>query len=62
MNWPKVRDDFALITGYHSPQVEVKIRLNTNESPYAPPERWMDNLQKEISEIDWNRYLSLIHI
>ena len=56
MNWPKVRDDLALITGYHSPQVEVKVRLNTNESPYAPPERWMDNLQKEISEIDWNRY------
>ena len=30
-----VRDDLAELTGYHSPQVDVEVRLNTNESPVA---------------------------
>ena len=34
------RDDFALMDGYHSPQVDVAVRLNTNESPDSPPEEW----------------------
>ena len=31
------RDDLALMEGYHSPQVEVAVRLNTNEAPEPPP-------------------------
>ena len=31
------RDDLALMEGYHSPQVDVPVRLNTNESPFPPP-------------------------
>ena len=31
------RDDVALMDGYHSPQVDVAVRLNTNESPVPPP-------------------------
>ena len=31
------RDDVALMEGYHSPQLDVKVRLNTNESPEPPP-------------------------
>ena len=31
------RDDLRALDGYHSPQVDVPVRLNTNESPYAPP-------------------------
>ena len=31
------RDDVALMEGYHSPQVDVAVRLNTNESPVPPP-------------------------
>ena len=27
----------AALTGYHSAQVSVDVRLNTNESPLAPP-------------------------
>ena len=27
------RNDVALMNGYHSPQVDVAVRLNTNESP-----------------------------
>ncbi len=34
---PAVRPDLAALTGYHSPQVEVEVRLNTNESPSLPP-------------------------
>ena len=29
------RDDLRALEGYHSPQVDVAVRLNTNESPYA---------------------------
>ena len=34
----KLRDDLDDLEGYHSPQVDVAIRLNTNESPYPPPD------------------------
>ena len=53
---PLPRDDLRALEGYHSPQVEVEVRLNTNESPYAPPaafvERWLDALRT----VEWNRY------
>ena len=56
MKRPKLRDDLALMEGYHSPQVEVDIRLNTNESPEAPPDAWRDALAAELSTLDWHRY------
>ena len=31
------RDDLGALEGYHSPQLDVSVRLNTNESPYPPP-------------------------
>jgi histidinol-phosphate aminotransferase len=53
---PAPRDDLRALEGYHSPQVDVDVRLNTNESPYPPPpefvERWLDQLRA----VDWNRY------
>jgi histidinol-phosphate aminotransferase len=56
MKRPRVRDDLAVLEGYHSPQVDVRYRLNTNESPVAPPDAFRDALSAEISRIDWNRY------
>jgi histidinol-phosphate aminotransferase len=50
------RDDVALMAGYHSPQVDVAVRLNTNESPYAPPESWRADLERAAAAIDWHRY------
>lgn len=50
------RDDVALMSGYHSPQVDVDVRLNTNESPYATPPEWTAELARAVSEVDWNRY------
>jgi histidinol-phosphate aminotransferase len=45
-----------VLSGYHSPQVEVEVRLNTNESPLAPPEEWLDDLRDELGRIAFNRY------
>lgn len=42
--------------GYHSPQVDVRVRLNTNESPYAPTEDFTDALAGRLAQVDWNRY------
>ena len=51
-----VRDDLRALEGYHSAQVEVDVRLNTNESPFAPPAGFRDALAAELSRVDWNRY------
>lgn len=50
------RADVALMEGYHSPQVDVPVRLNTNESPESPPAAWLDAVAASIGTIDWNRY------
>ena len=33
---PTSRPDLAALEGYHSPQMDVAVRLNTNESPLPP--------------------------
>ncbi len=53
---PPVRDDLALGAGYHSPQVDVEVRLNTNEAPEPPPDGFRDALAAEVSRLDWHRY------
>jgi histidinol-phosphate aminotransferase len=53
---PKVRPDLVALTGYHSPQVDVEVRLNTNESPLPPPEAWLEEFQRELADLDFNRY------
>jgi histidinol-phosphate aminotransferase len=53
---PLPREDLALREGYHSPQVDVPVRLNTNESPLPPPEEWLAALQAELGQIVFNRY------
>ena len=52
----KPRDDVALMDGYHSPQVDVDVRLNTNESPYPPPQGWLDDIAAASASIEWHRY------
>ncbi len=53
---PQPRADFSLRKGYHSPQVPVDVRLNTNESPFPPPEGWFDALAEEVRRTSFNRY------
>ncbi len=50
------RDDVALMDGYHSPQVDVAVRLNTNESPHPPPAAWREALAAELADVAWHRY------
>ena len=50
------RPDVALMDGYHSPQVDVKVRLNTNEAPEPPPAEFTERLAAELQRIDWHRY------
>lgn len=50
------RADVALMAGYHSPQVDVAVRLNTNESPYEPPAAWRRELLDAVAGIAWHRY------
>ena len=50
------RDDLTLAEGYHSPQIEVAVRLNTNESPLPPPAEWEAELAAALASIRWNRY------
>lgn len=50
------RPDLAALTEYHSPRVDVAVRLNVNESPYPPPVAWQQALAAEVSRIDFNRY------
>src|SRR5581483_9711673 len=50
------RDDLGLREGYHSPQVDVPIRLNTNESPLPPPPEWTEALAAELRRVEWHRY------
>ncbi len=56
MALPPPRDDLGLREGYHSPQVEVDVRLNTNESPLPPPPGWVEALQEEVGKVRWHRY------
>lgn len=50
------RADQGLGAGYHSPQVDVAVRLNTNESPYPPPAAWVEELAEAVSAIPFHRY------
>jgi histidinol-phosphate aminotransferase len=50
------RDDVALLAGYHSPQVDVKVRLNTNEAPEPPPAAFTERLADELRRLEWHRY------
>ncbi len=50
------REDLALMEGYHSPQVEVPVRLNTNEAPEPPPAGFAEALAEAVRQVEWHRY------
>ena len=53
---PAVRDSVALMDGYHSPQVDVAVRLNTNEAPEPPPVAFVEALKVALDGVAWHRY------
>ncbi|MGF1597342.1 MAG: histidinol-phosphate transaminase [Acidimicrobiales bacterium] len=56
MTRPSVRPDLAALEGYHSPQLSVDVRLNTNEAPEPPPPGFAAAVREAVDSIDWHRY------
>lgn len=50
------REDIGLMKGYHSPQLDVSVRLNTNEAPEPPPDAFGERLGRALAGVSWNRY------
>ncbi len=50
------RADLALMEGYHSPQLDVEVRLNTNEAPTPPPAAFAERLATVLADVSWHRY------
>jgi len=55
---PPVRDDLADLTPYGAPQIDVPVRLNTNENPYPPSPRMVRAIADAVAEAagTLNRY------
>lgn len=56
MSLPRPRADLVELSGYHSPQLDVEVRLNTNESPYPPPPAFLDAWVEAQRAIPLHRY------
>ena len=50
------REDLRALEGYHSPQLDVSVRLNTNESPFPPPPEFMDAWLAALRDVPLHRY------
>jgi histidinol-phosphate aminotransferase len=50
------RADLVELEGYHSPQLDVTVRLNTNESPYPPPAGFVRGWLDALADVPLNRY------
>ena len=56
MSLPAPRPDLAALEGYHSPQLSVDVRLNTNESPFPPPAAFVDAWLGALAAAPLHRY------
>ncbi|HSK91729.1 MAG TPA: histidinol-phosphate transaminase [Euzebyales bacterium] len=50
------RDDLAGIAPYGAPQLDVAVRLNTNETPYPPPPEFFARLAERLPGLPLQRY------
>jgi histidinol-phosphate aminotransferase len=53
---PPLRPGLTALRGYHSPQIPVDVRLNTNESPLPPPPVFVDELADAVRRLPLHRY------
>src|SRR5436309_5556901 len=53
---PEPRPGLRDVPPYRAPQLDVPVRLNTNECPYALPEGFLDDFVAELRSVDFNRY------
>ncbi len=56
MTRPSVRADLQELSGYHSAQLDVDVRLNTNESPEPPPAGFIAAWVDALGEAALHRY------
>ncbi len=56
MSLPTPRPDLAALEGYHSPQLAVDVRLNTNESPFPPPPEFVEAWLADLAASPLHRY------
>ena len=52
----EIRPDLESVAPYVSPQLPARYRLNTNETPYPPPQALVDDVTEELREVALNRY------
>jgi len=52
----EVRDALRDAAAYNAPQADAPVRLNTNESPWRPPERFTEDFAAALRSMDLNRY------
>ncbi|MFN2543553.1 MAG: histidinol-phosphate transaminase [Actinomycetota bacterium] len=53
---PEPRPGLRAVPPYRAPQLDVPVRLNTNECPYALPADFVDELADAVRGIAFNRY------
>ncbi|HVM00274.1 MAG TPA: histidinol-phosphate transaminase [Egibacteraceae bacterium] len=51
-----VREDLAAVEPYGAPQLDVAVRLNTNETPWPPPAVFSERLAQRVAALDLHRY------
>ncbi|HVM18801.1 MAG TPA: histidinol-phosphate transaminase [Egibacteraceae bacterium] len=51
-----VRADLDAVVPYGAPQLDVPVRLNTNETPYPPPPEFFADLARRIADAPLHRY------
>lgn len=51
-----VRDDLADLEPYGAPQLDVAVRLNTNETAEPPPAGYLEEVARRIQDLELNRY------
>lgn len=51
-----VRDDLIDVRPYGAPQLDVPVRLNTNETPYPPPSEFYERLAAVVRDLALHRY------
>ncbi len=55
-SFPQLRGRLGGLAGYHSAQVDLSVRLNTNESPLPPPAAFVAELAEAVRAIALHRY------
>jgi histidinol-phosphate aminotransferase len=57
-----IRADLAGVAPYGAPQLDVPVRLNTNETAEPPPARFLTEVGRRIQDLELNRYPDRPHL